>query len=272
MSDTAAAKYNATVVGREQVNAQLITLRVRSDGDLFKFEPGQFAVLGLGAESPRVPEADPEDEPPPAGKLIRRAYSIASASVERDYVEFHLTLVRSGELTPRLFALKHGDRLFLSPKASGMFTLDRADPEKNIALVATGTGLAPYMSMLRTILIHDAKRKFVVLHGARHSWDLGYRAELESLSRLRPNFTYLPSITRPSEDPHFEGLTGRVQQLIERVVVEEVAGIELEPDQSEVFLCGNPAMVEAVLGLLEQRGYVRSRGKNPGTVHVEEYW
>jgi len=128
------------------------------------------------------------------------------------------------------------------------------------------------MSMLRTILIHDAERKFVVLHGARHSWDLGYRAELESLARLRPNFTYLPSITRPSEDPLFAGRTGRVQELLEKGVVEEASGLPLDPARAEVFLCGNPDMVTAVVALLEQRGFTRSRGKNPGTVHVEEYW
>ena len=88
--------------------------------------------------------------------MIRRAYSIASSSVERRYVEFYLTLITSGQLTPRLFALRHGSRLFLGPKGSGVFTLDRVLPGKAVVLIATGTGLAPYVSMLRTILVSES--------------------------------------------------------------------------------------------------------------------
>src|SRR5262249_27692783 len=155
--------------------------------------------------------------------------SIASSSLERRYVEFYITLITSGGLTPRLFALKHGNRVFLGPKASGIFTLDKVAPEKAVLLIATGTGLAPYVSMLRTMLVNDGHRKFVVLHGARYSWDLGYRGELETLARLRPNFTYIPSITRPDQDPHFTGHTGRIQALLEQGVAEKESGISLDP-------------------------------------------
>lgn len=272
MSAPDTSKYNATVIGREEINPQLIILRVRPDGALFTFQPGQFAVLGLLGAAPRVAEADSEETPAAPEKLIRRAYSIASSSVEREYVEFYLTLVASGELTPRLFALRHGDKVFLAPKASGLFTLDKAQPDRAVVLVATGTGLAPYMSMLRTMLINDTTRRFVVLHGARHSWDLGYRAELESLARLRPNLTYLPSITRPDEDPHFRGLTGRIQNLLEEGVIEGATGLAVEPGQCEAFLCGNPAMVDAAKEFLTARGFVADKGKELGTIHVEEYW
>jgi len=272
MNPPAATPYNATVIAREEINPQLVILRVRPDGELFSFQPGQFAVLGLLGAEPRVPEAAPEDPPAPPDKLIRRAYSLASSSLERQYAEFYVTLVTSGELTPRLFALRPGRRLFLSPKASGLFTLDRARPDRALLLVATGTGLAPYMSMLRTMLIGETVRKFVVLHGARHSWDLGYRAELESLARLRPNLVYLPSITRPTEDPHFTGLTGRIQTLLEKGVVERSTGLPLSPEQFEVFLCGNPDMIRETRGLLVQRGFTPDQGKNTGNIHVEEYW
>jgi ferredoxin--NADP+ reductase len=264
--------YNATVVGREAINPQLLILRVRPDAGDYAFTPGQFAVLGLKGREPRVPEAAPEENPAEAQKLIRRAYSIASSSVERAYVEFYLTLVTTGELTPRLFSLQHGSRVFLGPKASGLFTLDRVAPGKAVVMIATGTGLAPYVSMLRTMLIDDSVRKFVVLHGARCSWDLGYRAELESLARIRRNFTYLPSITRPEQDPHFSGLTGRIQKLLEQGVVEEKAGVRLDPAGCDVFLCGNPDMIDSVKGLLLGRGFTKDHGKQSGTMHVEEYW
>jgi ferredoxin/flavodoxin---NADP+ reductase len=264
--------YNAVVVGREEINPQLLILRVQPDAPLFDFIPGQFGVLGLLGREARVPEAAREDVAPEPDKLIRRAYSIASASVERRYLEFYLTLITSGQLTPRLFALQHGGRLFLGPKATGVFTLDRVPPAKAVILVATGTGLAPYLSMLRTMLVHDTQRRFVVLHGARFSWDLGYRAELESLARLRRNFTYLPSITRPEEDPHFRGHSGRIQTLLESGLVEKESGVPLDPALADVFLCGNPDMVATVKALLAAKGFKPDHGKGIGTIHVEEYW
>ena len=264
--------YNATVVGREEINPQLLILRVRPDTQLFDFRPGQFGVLGMLGGAQRVAEATPEEVPAEPDKMIRRAYSIASASVERRYIEFYLTLITSGALTPRLFALKHGQRVFLGPKASGIFTLDKVAPEKAAVLIATGTGLAPYVSMLRTLLVNDCQRKFVVLHGARYSWDLGYRGELESLARLRPNFTYIPSITRPDQDPHFIGYTGRIQALLDQGVVQKESGAELDPAKTEVFLCGNPEMVKVCTEMLQTKGFVGKGATTPPTIHVEEYW
>jgi ferredoxin--NADP+ reductase len=162
--------------------------------------------------------------------------------------------------------------VFLGPKASGIFTLDRVPPEKAVVLIATGTGLAPYVSMLRTLLVNDGQRRFVILHGARYSWDLGYRGELESLARLRPNFTYIPSITRPDQDPHFIGYTGRIQALLEHGVLERESGVVLDPAKAEVFLCGNPDMVKLATALLGEKGFAAKGGAAPVTIHVEEYW
>jgi len=267
-----APAYNAVLAGREELNPQLQILRIKPDSQLFDFKPGQFAVAGLLGREPRVPEADDEDPPAAPGQLIRRAYSIASSSVERHYVEFYVNLVNSGALTPRLFALPYGGRLFLGVRASGLFTLERVPPEKAVVLIATGTGLAPYMSMLRTMLVHDTRRAFVVLHGARYSWDLGYRGELESLARIRPNFTYIPSITRPHEDPHFRGHTGRIQALLEQGIVETLSGVPLDPARADAFLCGNPEMIAGVKALLLPHGFTPDHGKQTGTVHIEEYW
>ena len=133
--------YNAAVIGREEINPQLLVLRVQPDGAMFDFKPGQFAVLGLLGREPRVPEAAAEEPVSEPDKMIRRAYSIASSSVERRYVEFYLTLITSGQLTPRLFALKHGRPLFLGPKASGVFTLDRVPPGKPACSSPPGRGL-----------------------------------------------------------------------------------------------------------------------------------
>jgi ferredoxin--NADP+ reductase len=153
-----------------------------------------------------------------------------------------------------------------------MFTLDRVAPGKAVLLIATGTGLAPYMSMLRTMLVNDTSRHYVVLHGARYSWDLGYRAELESLARLRPNLTYIPSIARPDEDPHFRGHTGRIQNLLVKGIVETLSGVQLDPAQLDIFLCGNPEMIRTVKEILAPRGFKPDSGREPGTIHAEEYW
>ncbi|HOW63928.1 MAG TPA: ferredoxin--NADP reductase [Candidatus Paceibacterota bacterium] len=272
MTQTTSPAYNATVTGREVVNPLLLVMRVQPDSTVFDFKPGQFAILGLLGGEKRVLEAGDEDPPAEADKLIRRAYSIASCSMEKHYLEFFVTLVTSGQLTPRLFALPYGGRLFVGPKASGGFTLDRVAPGKAVFLIATGTGLAPYMSMLRTLLIQDTQRRYIVIHGARYSWDLGYRGELESLARVRPNLTYIPSITRPDQDPHFRGQTGRIQNLLDQGVVEQLSTVPLDPALADVFLCGNPEMIQTVKALLASRGFTPDHGKEIGTLHVEEYW
>jgi ferredoxin--NADP+ reductase len=205
------------------------------------------------------------------GRLIRRAYSIASESRSDEYLEFYLTVVMSGELTPRLFNLKIKDRLYVGPKAVGVFTLDKA-PGKHIVMIGTGTGLAPYMSMLRSELVCNGPRQFVVVHGARFSWDLGYRTELTGLARHCGNFHYMPVITRPSEDVTWRGRSGYLQNLIASGAIEEETGLPLTPENFDIFLCGNPGMIETVIGWAEARGFVRDRGHDIGTLHTEEYW
>ena len=268
-------EYNATVIAREEISPGNIVVRIKADDDLFAFDPGQFAVLGLRSDAPRADHAGPDPEDESASKPdkpIRRAYSIASSSREREYVEFYVTLVATGQLTPRLFDLEIGSRLFLSPKATGLFTLDDVPEDKHVVFLATGTGLAPYMSMLRTHLLCAEPRKFVVLQGARVSWDLGYRAELETLSRLCGNFNYIPSITRPGEDPSFSGSTGRLQSVLESGVIAAKAGLQPDPESTHVFLCGNPGMIQAAQEWFVPRGFRPDEHKNPGNVHTEKYW
>lgn len=308
----AAADYNATVAQRIELAPGLIILRVVPDTLRLEFKAGQYVVLGLKASEPRIDEAEPDElayRPAGAGeaeaggdaetrgdetasvegpesaaqqavttarpdpdKLIRRAYSIASASESDEYLEFCITVVMSGDLTPRLFNLGIKDRLYVGPKAVGMFTLAKAPRDHHVILVATGTGLAPYMSMLRSDLECGGTRRIIVLHGARCSWDLGYRTELVSLARHCPNFTYLPVITRPQEDPTWRGRTGYLQEVLFSGVIEEATGLELVPDNFHAYLCGNPGMIETVIGLLSARGFVRDRGHDIGTIHTEEYW
>ena len=163
---------NAVVTQRVEVAPGLIILRVVPEGwPVPDFKPGQFAVLGLPGTAKRDAFSHPEPELADAEKLIKRAYSIASSSVAKVYMEFYIAMVASGILTPRLFALENGDRVWLSPKVTGMFTMDQVGTDRHIVLIGTGTGVAPYMSMLRTHLTAGGPRRFAVIQGARHSAD-----------------------------------------------------------------------------------------------------
>jgi ferredoxin/flavodoxin---NADP+ reductase len=270
-----ASELNAVVTGRIEAAPGLLILRVAPDGwELPPFVAGQFAVLGLPASAPRVALSDPE-EPDGADpdRIIRRAYSITSASVERSHLELYLNLVRSGELTPRLFALETGDPLWLGRKISGMFTLREVPPDQHVVLVATGTGLAPYLSMLRSELACGGPRRFAVLAGARHSWDLGYSAELYTMQRLCPNFTYLPTVSRPDAEPApWGGHVGYVQRLWTNGALDRAWGFHPTPADTHVFLCGNPGMIDSLTAVLEGERFRQHAPRAPGELHVERYW
>lgn len=270
----AAKELNAVIGQRSEVAPGLIILRVAPEGwELPEFIPGQFAVLGLPGAALRVPEADPEEETPEPDKIISRAYSITSSSRTREYLEFYITLVRSGALTPRLFRLKIGDRLWLSPKIAGRFTLDEIPTEAHVVLIGTGTGIAPYMSMIRTLLDRQSQRRMAIVHGARHSWDLGYSAELFTLARICPTLTYLPIISRPQEEPvPWAGLKGYVQEVWIQGILDRVWGFHPTPADTHVLLCGNPGMIESMEAILQREGFAEHTPKRPGQYHLERYW
>lgn len=265
---------NAVVALRTEISPWLIILRVVPDGwELPAFAPGQFGVLGLPGAAPRSAMSEPEEPSSDPDRLIRRAYSIASSSVTREYVEFYVALVTSGALTPRLFALNIGDRVWLSPKITGMFTFDRVPEDQNVVMIATGTGLAPYMSMLTTHLVCGSPRRFAVLHGARHSWDLGYRSELLTLQHLCRNLSYFPVISRPQNEPApWPGATGYVQDLWEAGVIEKAWGRRPTPADTHIFLCGSPGMIDGAVALLGSEGFKEHTKKETGQIHVERYW
>lgn len=265
---------NAIVSQRIEVAPGLIILRVVPDGwELPHFTPGQFAVLGLPTSAPRCEFSDPEEKPPDPARLVRRSYSIASSSLDRQYMEFYVALVHSGGLSPRLYALKPGDKIWLGPKITGMFTLNDVPGDKHLVLVATGTGLAPYMSMLRSLLQPGGPRLFAVIHGARHSWDLGYRSELITLQRLCKNFRYIPVVSRPDEEPvPWTQAAGYVQDVWTSGALAQALGYPPSPDDTHVFLCGNPEMVDAMVSLLAGEGFREHTRREAGQVHVERYW
>lgn len=268
-------QYNATVTLRADLAPGTMVLRVKLDGEPFSYEAGQYTVLGLLRSSPRIAEASPDSElvsSRPEDYLIKRAYSITSNSKD-DELEFVVTLVRSGDLTPRLFNLDQGSRVYVEPRAAGMFTLQTSSGNRDLLLIATGAALAPYLAMIRGAFPLTAEDHFVVVHSAAVSWDLSFRSQLEELSELSDNLTYLPTITDPDRDRTWQGLTGTVEELLQSDQLEDMLGIPITPEQFDVYLSGSPQMIDAVTDLLKERGYSPGDPLDPQTnLLVERYW
>lgn len=267
-------ELNAKVIQRSEVTPALVVLRIApNEWTMPAFSPGQFAVLGLPGGSPRCELCEPEDESPSAERMIKRAYSISSSSRVSEFLEFYIALVPSGALTPRLFKLKVGDGVWLGPKFSGLFTLREVPPEKHVVLISTGTGLAPYISMLRDQLRCGGTQRFAVIHGARHSWELGYRSELMMLESMCPNMAYIPIVSRPEQEPvPWNGHVGRIQDIWRQSVLRNHWGFSPSPEVSHVFLCGNPGMVEEMAEFLVGDGFVEHSPRRSGQIHIERYW
>jgi ferredoxin--NADP+ reductase len=267
--------YNATITFRVDLIPGTMIIRVKPDGDLFSYEPGQYTVLGLHRSSSRIPDAAP-DSPEIASLgedvLIKRAYSISDNS-KGDELEFVISLVRSGSLTPRLFNLKQGARIYLNSKAVGAFTLERSSGNRDLLLMATGSAIAPYISMLRKGFPENTQQHYIVVHAAEVSWDLVFRAQMEELAGQSVNFTYLPVITDEERDLRWGGLRGTIQQLIRAGEIEEELGLPITPDRFDVYLAGNPAMIDAVSAELEKIDFKHGPTDDPNTnIFMERYW
>lgn len=255
---------NSTLIQRFEVTPELLILRVRPDGGVPEFKPGQYVALGLPGGASRYEGAAPETEAPAADKLVKRAYSIGSSPEQRDFLEFYIAVVPTGSLTSRLAALKEGDRLFAQPKVTGTFTLEGVPDNRNLVLVSTGTGLAPFMSMVRTGEVWSPSRKITVVHGVRFPSDFAYADELSSYQASGRGLSYLPIASRAGDE--YSGRKGRIQRLFDDKLVDP------DPQSDSVFLCGNPAMIEDLERHLCDRGFVLHSKKTPGNLHVEKYW
>jgi len=268
---------NGIITQVTQISPNMKVFKVVPDGwELPDFKPGQFVGLGLPASSKRCCEATEEYEKDKTDldpdKIIKRAYSIASSSTSKNHLEFYITLIHSGELTPRLFALEIGDRLWVGTKFTGTFTLDEVDENQHLILLGTGTGLAPYMSMLRTDALHR-KGKVIVVHGAANSWDLGYSSELSLLQNMAPNFVYIPTVLHPEKEvTSWKGETSYFQDLWKNGTLETTSGVSLNAGNTHVFLCGNPRMINTMVEVLGEKGFAEySRKTKEGQIHIEKY-
>jgi ferredoxin--NADP+ reductase len=240
-----------TVVAQKAWTERLFSLRV--DCGIGSFDAGQFARLAL----------------PVAGTLVARPYSFVNAPRETP-CEFYYNIVPEGPLTPRLVRLEPMDVVFLAPAASGTFTLAEVPDAANLWLMATGTGLAPFLSMLKTEQPWKRFRQIALVHAVRHAAELTYRDTIEGFRARYPDQFRCVSLV--SREPHAASLPGRIPQAIEDERLERAAGIELSTRASQAMLCGNPDMVTDVVEALKARGMKRHRRRDPGHVAVEPYW
>ena len=240
--------YTATVSRREDLTDSLAFIWVKPKGDVIPFEPGQY--LTIGVES--------------AGKLVQRPYSVASSPRDTDDgYEFYIRLVQGGTFTPLLWRLPVGHGMSLKgPK--GKFMLEPADDRTHV-FISSGTGIAPFVSMMKTLLHDGAPRRAVVLHGASYADELGYRSLLESwqASGVYP-VTYVPTISRPREARN-AGWTGRVGR-VESIVAAAYDELGLTPGNAIAYICGNPDMIASVEATLLGRGFPEAQVKK------ELYW
>jgi len=233
--------YQARILERRDLSNDLWIVRIDPGGP-FEFRAGQYATLGV--------EHD--------GKRIERAYSIVSSPYE-EALEFFVELVPQGGLTPDLFKLKKSDTLLCRKIAKGRFTLDLRSGRTHHLLLSTVTGIAPFVSYVRT-LYRDWKKgdsplpgdhKLYCLQGASRSWEFGYREELERYAGEVAWVKYVTTVSRPWEDLAWKGETGRVDDLLRKYADEW----GLRAEDTTGYLCGHPVMVENGRGILERAGW-----------------
>lgn len=239
------------IIHRQDWAEGLITLRV--DARIEAFHAGQFVNLGLDV----------------GGTRIRRSYSMASAPGEP--LEFYLTRVIGGALTPRLFDLPLGGQVDVESEPQGFFTLQYVPDARDLWLVATGTGLGPFIAILRTPEPWRRFERLVLVHGVRDRSQLAYRDELAAMSRAHAGrLVRVPVVSRESGADGC--VSGRVTAALESGALEERAGVGCAPDHSHVMLCGNPAMIHEMTALLKRRGLRKHRLRDPGQISIEKYW
>ncbi|REJ92798.1 MAG: ferredoxin--NADP reductase [Planctomycetota bacterium] len=300
--------YNATVNSVVDVHSDLRILRIDPDSGMPGFEPGQYTVLGLGHWEEAIDGSEHElARPRDAEKLVRRAYSFSCPMLddagdllppsETPFAEFYIALVQRSDihppsLTPRLFQLSAGDRLFMGDKVTGHYTLEPVAPGDNVVLAATGTGEAPHTGMVAQLLAGGHTGRVAVVTCVRHRRDLAYAKAFGELESRYDGFRYLMLTTREPEnvDPSAVGYVGKryLQDYFDSGDFEREAGFPLEPERTHVFLCGNPSMIGAphrtragddryptprgMVEVLENRGFRIDERDRPGNLHFEKYW
>ena len=227
----------------------LFSLKV--EAPKLSFEAGQFVRLALDLSGERVAKPFSFVNPP-----------------QDPVLEFYGVIVPEGPLSPQLARLRPGDGLYLADNPSGFLVLSEVPPAEDLWLVATGTGIAPYLSILRTDTPWQRYQHVILVHAVRHASELVYKEMIRELQAVRPQLSYISVVSRES---HPESLAGRVPAAIRDGRL-EAAGRPISPASSQFMLCGNPQMLKDVAAELMQRGLRKNRRRTPGHITVESFW
>ena len=246
-------RYNASLIARVDETESLTYVTVKFDGEGVPFEAGQYMTIGVMAESD-------------AGfRLVQRPYSVASdpGVCDTEGYELYIRLVNGGLFTPLLWRLPIGHRMrMIGPK--GKFTL-LPDDDRIHVFISSGTGNAPFVSMMRRLIREGRPRRAVFLNGVSYQHELGYRALVEgwAANGTYP-VTYVPTVSRPSapENAGWGGRWGRVETILEPVLDE----LDLTPANAVAYICGNPDMILSAEATLLGRGFAEDQ------VKTELYW
>lgn len=223
----------------------------------FRFDSGQFTMIGL----------------PVDGKPLLRAYSIVSPNYS-DELEFLSIKVQDGPLTSRLQHLKTGDRVLVGRKPTGTLLADNLLPGRNLYLLSTGTGLAPFMSIVKDPLVYERFEQVILAHGVRFIADLAYADEIATAlpqdelvgEDIRKKFKYYPAVTREE----FRN-RGRLTTLIESGQMATGLGVApLDARLDRVMVCGSPAFLGDIVAMLRTRGFAEGSSNTPGSYVIEK--
>ena len=240
-----------TVVAQRHWAGRLFSLQV--EAELAPFQAGQFVKLALAVD----------------GEMVARPYSFVNAPQERPH-EFYYVELPGHPLTPRLSKLEAGDSIYLTPQAAGFLTLAEVPPGAHLWLLASGTALGPFLSILKTEAPWQRFERVVLVHAVRHAEELSYRDQIQSLlARHAGQFAFVPMLS--GEHTEF-ALAGRIPKAIEDGRLEAGTGIKLQAQSSRLLVCGNPEMVADTVQALQQRGLKKHRRRDPGQICVENYW
>ncbi|SFN59794.1 ferredoxin--NADP+ reductase [Izhakiella capsodis] len=243
---------NATV---KQVNYWTDALfSITVNAPIAHFTAGQFAKLAL--------EID--------GERVQRAYSYVNAPNDEN-LEFYLVMVPQGKLSPRLYALKNGDQIMITRDAAGFFVLEELPECDTLWMLATGTAIGPYLSILQQGEDLDRFRNIVLVHAVRYAADLSYLPLMRQLQQRYAGQLRIQTVV--SREESTGSLTGRIPGLIESGALEEATGLPMRAEHSHIMLCGNPQMVRDTQQLLkESRGMRKHLRRKPGHITSEHYW
>lgn len=238
------------VIGKKAWNDRLFSLQI--DAPLAEFKAGQYAKVALDIGEDRV----------------GRPYSLVNAPDQRP-LEIYFNEVPEGPLTPRLSDLVVGDDLWVTAKASGVFTLENVVQRRHLWLLATGTALGVYLSILRTPEPWQRFERIVLAHGVRNADELAYGETIAELQAAHgEQFCFLPALSREQRPG---ALTGRLTTLLANGDLEAQAGHAITADDSHLMLCGNSEMIKDVRAQLEARGLRRHRRQEAGHYTTEQY-